>query len=208
MMQSLLILLLLIIGLVNCPKVDPLRASITLLEQRAFIKCHVLLCTSAHDIHVVKKIAGRNAYSESKVYRIYHQFKLEGRLTCEDEPRKGRPLESTDEEHVKALEKLLEESRSWSTNDLAYRIGISQSSMVRLLKKLGLRKVASKRVPHFLKPEQKELRANISAEHLQRYEGDHDILNRIVAIDETWVKSYDPLDASHSREWRYPGEEP
>jgi hypothetical protein len=65
--------------------------------------------------------------------------------------------------------------------------------MVRLLKKLGLRKVASRRVPHFLKSEQKELSVNISAENLQRYEGDHHILNMIIAIDETWIKSYDPL---------------
>jgi hypothetical protein len=62
-------------------------------------------------------------------------------------------------------------------------------------------------VPHSLTSQQKELRVNISSEHFQRYQSDPDMLNRIIAIDETWIKSYDPLDESQSREWRYPAEQ-
>lgn len=157
---------------------------------------------------MLQKIAGRNAYSQSSVYFIYHQFKDEGRLTCEDEPRSGRPSVATDEEHQKSLQKLLEEQRCWTSYEIAIQLGISQMSAVRLLKKLGLRKVASRWVPHSLNSEQKEIRVNISAEHLERYKSDPNILNRIIAIDETWIKSYDPKDAKQSRKWRYPGEEP
>jgi hypothetical protein len=32
---------------------------------------------------------------------------------------------------------------------------------------------------------------NASAEHLERYNNNPDILERIIAIDETWLKSYD-----------------
>ena len=100
MMQSVVILLLLIFDFTHGSTVDPLRASITKEEQRAFIKCHVLLCTSARQIsQMLQKIAGRNAYSQSSVYFIYHQFKDEGRLTCQDEARSGRPSVATDEEH-------------------------------------------------------------------------------------------------------------
>ncbi len=67
--------------------------------------------------------------------------------------------------------------------------------------------MAARWVPHSLTSQQKELRVNISSEHLQRYQSDPDMLNRIIAIDETWIKSYDPLDESQSREWRYPAEQ-
>ena len=87
-------------------------------------------------------------------------------------------------------------------------LGISQSSMVRLLKKLGLRKVAARWVPHSFTPQQKELRVNISSEHLEIYRSDPATLNRIIDIDEVWIKIYGPLDVSQSREWRYPTEQP
>lgn len=209
MMQYLLILVFLILDFASGPTVDPLRASVTPEEQRAFIKCHVLLGSSAHEIYaMLTKIAGRHSYSERQVYRIHNQFKYEGRLSSQEEPHGGRPYEATDEVHEEALKKLLEEQRSWSSSELAFLLGISQSSTLRLLKKLGLRKVAARWVPHSLTSQQKELRVNISSEHLQRYQSDPDMLNRIIAIDETWIKSYDPLDASQSREWRYPGEQP
>jgi hypothetical protein len=47
MMWLLTIYTLLIIEYVSGPKTDPLRESITEQEQRAFIKCHVLLGTTA-----------------------------------------------------------------------------------------------------------------------------------------------------------------
>jgi hypothetical protein len=63
-------------------------------------------------------------------------------------------------------------------------------------------------VPYELKPEQKELHVNICAEHLQRYNNNPDILERIIAIDETWLKSYDSKDAKSSRQWVLPDQTP
>jgi hypothetical protein len=53
--------------------------------------------------------------------------------------------------------------------DLAQILGICTSSTKNLLKVVGAKKIASRWVPHELKPEQKELRVNIFAEHLERY---------------------------------------
>ncbi len=50
---------------------------------------------------------------------------------------------------------------------------------------MGAKKIASRWVPHDLTPAQKQLRADICDEHLQRYKADNDILARIIAIDET-----------------------
>jgi transposase len=103
--------------------VTPLRASVTKEEQWAFIKCHVLLGTTAYEItKMLPKIAESNAHKERQIYNIYRQFKEEERLTCDDEPRLGRPCTATDQEHEKNLEKLLEEQKSWTAEELAFRL--------------------------------------------------------------------------------------
>jgi hypothetical protein len=43
-------------------------------------------------------------------------------------------------------------------------------------------------------------------QHLERYEHDPNLLNRIVAIDETLFKSYDSKDLRSAAEWRLPTE--
>jgi len=52
------------------------------------------------------------------------------------------------------------------------------------------------------------LRADISDELLQRYNADNDTLARIIAIDETWIKSYNPSGPISSRQLRLPGQRP
>ena len=69
-----------------------------------------------------------------------------------------------------------------------------------------MRKIASKWVPHELTDAQKWLRYDASRTHLERYEreGD-DFLWRIITIDETWAKSYEPQLKRQSDEWRHYG---
>jgi hypothetical protein len=73
---------------------------------------------------------------------------------------------------------------------------------------MDVRKVASRWVPYTLTRYHKELRANYSTEHLNRYDSDPEFINRIIAIDETWIKSYDPTDSSSDKKWRFRGEPP
>ncbi len=208
-MQSLLILLLLSTNSVYGPTVDPLRASVTNQDQRAFIKCHVLLGTPASEVcRMLATIARSNAYSERQVYRLYNEFKECKRLSCEDATHEGRPCSSTDEEHEERLRELLNEDKNWSTDELTLSLGISKSSTLRLLNKIEAQKVASRWVPYNLTLEQKQMRVNISTEHLIRFRSDPDMLDRIIAIDETWIRSYDPKDPQSSREWRLPGQKP
>ncbi len=48
-------------------------------------------------------------------------------------------------------------------------------------------------------PAQKKSRVDICTEHLERYNSNHEMLDRIIAIDETWLKYYDPKDYWASR---------
>ncbi len=110
--------------------------------------------------------------------------------------------------HKEKLIELIQVDKNWSTFELSENLGISTSSTRRLLKEVGARKIASRWVPHDLTPTQKQMRADICAEHLERYNGDNGILGRIIAIDETWIKSYDPSDPFSSHQWRLPGQSP
>lgn len=64
-----------------------------------------------------------------------------------------------------------------------------------------MRKVAARWVPHCLEDVQIIERLDSAKEHLKRYkkEGD-EFLNRIVAIDGTWIRSYEPELKSQSAE--------
>ncbi len=140
-MWSYVICALLLISYVSGPKTDPLRASITIQEQRAFIKCHVLLNTSAsQDYKMLEKIARSQALSKSRAYELYREFNERTRLISEDAPHEGRPREATDEIHKEKLKELLLEDRSWETFELAENLGVSYWSTIRLLKEVGAKK--------------------------------------------------------------------
>jgi hypothetical protein len=51
-----------------------------------------------------------------------------------------------------------------------------------------------------------QARVDICQRNLRRYEYDLTLLHQIVAIDETWLRSYDPKDPKSAAEWRLPEE--
>ena len=85
---------------------------------------------------------------------------------------------------------------------------MSHGTVWEMLHDLGYRKVASRYVPHNLTSSQRQDRLETCQTHLTRYQGDASILDRIIAIDETWLRSYDPLNPQSAAEWRLPGEAP
>lgn len=72
----------------------------------------------------------------------------------------------------------------------------------------GYRKIAGRWVPHDLTPEQRHTRYITSSNLLSRHSLDESFLDRIIAIDETWIHSYDPLDNNQARQWLLPGQKP
>jgi hypothetical protein len=91
---------LLIIKYVSGPKTDPLRESITKQEQWAFIKCHVLLGTTAAEVYNMLQAIGRSqALSHPRVFHLYKEFNDRSRLSSEKVPREGRPRTLTDKFH-------------------------------------------------------------------------------------------------------------
>jgi hypothetical protein len=61
-----------------------------------------------------------------------------------------------------------------------------------LVEDFGMRKVYAKWVPHQLTLEQRGVRTMTAQALLSRYKSDPRMLDRVIAIDETWVRCYEP----------------
>ena len=82
--------------------------------------------------------------------------------------RPGRPIVS---EEVHALTVLTDSDRRHTIRELARQTGLAHKTVLNILKEsLGMRKIASRWVPHDLTEMQKWLRYDAARNHLERYE--------------------------------------
>ena len=115
----------------------------------------------------------------------------------------GRPVSATDGENVEKVGKLLNDDRRYMCTEIAHELDISRGSAHSILtERLKMRKVAARWVPHMLSDSEKHHRVKIARSLLHRYgeEGD-EMLQRIVAIDETWIGSFEPELKRQNSEW-------
>ncbi|PSN49518.1 hypothetical protein C0J52_18949 [Blattella germanica] len=125
-------------------------------------------------------------------------------MSIDDDPRPRRPRTSIDERSVKLVTDAPEKDRRTTCEELSEASGISPTSVYRILTDdLKKRKICARWVPHCLTAEQKQRRLDIATLLKQRF--DHEgqgLLCRIIAIDETWVRDFEPQFKSQSNEWR------
>lgn len=198
------------INFIFCPNVDPLRATITCEDQRGFIKCHVILGTPVREVvRLLRSCGGRSrtsTYTERQIYRIYHEFTdIQQGIEPEDH-QENCPATATDVQHEAQLREILNEDRSLNEHEMANMLGISQASVSRLMQRIGMVKVASRWVPHNLTEVEKQRRVEIVTDMINWHVTDVTFLDRIIAIDEAWLYSYDPKDPQSRKEWRYSNE--
>ena len=110
--------------------------------------------------------------------------------------------------HIQQVEELMQEDRRWTCEhqELSEHFDISTMSVHRILTQdLQMRKVAARWVPHHLSPEQRQERVRIATLIQNRLRREPDFLNRVVAVDKAWIRSYEPELKRQSSEWRRPG---
>jgi predicted transcriptional regulator len=100
----------------------------------------------------------------------------------------------------------LAQDRGATCEEIAQATGISPTSVFRILTKdLQKRKICARWVPQCLTAEHKQKRLEIATLLKQRFNvEDQALLYRIVAIDKTWVRDFEPELKSQSNEWRSP----
>ena len=115
----------------------------------------------------------------------------------EDLPRPGRPSIATDEESIKAIERIVMRDRQISFCRVAYELDISSTSVYEMMNsQLDIKKVSTRWVPKLLTPIQRANRVDCCEELLQESEADPaDFFYHIVTGDETWmyIRLMDPI---------------
>ena len=92
------------------------------------------------------------------VFSLVKAFKA-GKFSVEDDTRPGRPKTSVTKANIAAVKIVVEKDARLSVKDIASCTGISEGSVQTILKKrLDLRMVCARWVPHLLTEEQKTQR--------------------------------------------------
>lgn len=175
-------------------------------EQRAYIKIEFYRGTKTDTIfEVLQNVCGIQAVGRTTVFRWIAAFK-NGRQSVKDEHRSGRKIEVTDKYYVEKVKEIIDTDRRYTCENIAAEVGISTGSVyVILTSRLGMRKISARWVPHCLTSVQIQRRVEVAEQLLARYEIEGEtFLNRVVAIDETWIRSYEPELKRQSAEWHTP----
>lgn len=182
----------------------------TKLEYRAVIKFLTKKNKTPTEIfEEMSAVYGVSAPSFATVKRWTREFK-HGRESLEDDPRSGRPNTAVTEENIEKVKKLVLEDRRVKLWQLAEAIGISKERIGDILHShLHMKKVCARWVPKMLTPLDKQRRVTTSQEFLDIC-GDNpdDVFSRLVTVDETWIRQYDPESKQESMQWIEKGEKP
>ena len=153
-------------------------------------------------LNALEEVVPTSVLAYSTIRRWVREFN-NGRIDVSKTHLCGRPVSATDGENVEKVAKLLNDDRRYTCTEIAHELGISYGSAHSILtERLKMRKVAARWVPHMLSDSEKHHRVKIASSLLHRYgeEGD-EMLQRIVAIDETWIRSFEPELKQQSSEW-------
>lgn len=172
-------------------------------EQRVCVKFCVKLGKMFTETFQMLQVAfGDECLSRSRCHEWYKRFK-EGRTSCEDDSRSGRPSTSTDDDHVARLNRLVRSNRRLTIREMAEELNISFGSCQQILtENLQMRRVAAKFVPRLLTEQQKEHRVQVCQELLEMANDNENFLKQVITGDETWVYGYDVETKVQSSQWK------
>ena len=125
-------------------------------------------------------------------------------MSIENDPKSGRPRTSTDDQSVERVLQILEEDHRMTCEEIAHSAGISRASAYCILtERLHKRQIAARWLSHDLSEEQKSRRLETAQQLLHRFrEEGNEFLQKVVAIDETRIRDFEPELKSQSSEWR------
>jgi hypothetical protein len=168
-------------------------------NQQSYIKIETLRGKNPIKIYTaLHEVCGDSVVDHSTMSRWASRF-CDGRVSIKNDPRSGRPEAATDDTSMVIISTLLEDQRK-SSEETAHEANMSTTSVFRIVTQiLQKRKVAAKWVPHQLNKEQKAAHKRVAEGLLRHYETEGEqFLNRIVAIDETWIGDIEPQLKSQS----------
>ena len=142
-------------------------------------------------------------WTSGTVFRWVKAFKA-GEFSVEDDTRPGRPKTSVTKANIAAVKIVVEQDAQLSVKDIAGCTDISEGSVQTILKKrLDLRKVCARWVPHLLTEEQKTQRLKYTRELLKTYKGSNSrVISNLLTGDETRVHMFEPQRRADNKQWK------
>ena len=173
-------------------------------EIRSYIKCRIRLNIDSKQIfNELCGIYGPQTISMRTVFRWVKAFKA-GKFSVEDDTRPGKPKTSVTKANIAAVKIVVKQDARLSVKDIASCTGISEGIVQTIVKKrLGLRKVCARWVPHLLTKEQKIQRLKCARELLKSYKGCNSrVISNLLTDDETWVHMFEPQRRADNKQWK------
>ena len=173
-------------------------------EIRSYIKCRFRLNKDSNQMfNELSGIYGPQTISTRTVFRWVKDFKA-GKFSVEDDTLSGRPKTSVTKANIAAVKIVVEQDARLSVKDIASCTGISEGSVQTILKKrLDLRKVCARCVPHLLTEEQKTQCLKYDRELLKTYKGCNSrVISNLLTGEETWVHMFEPQRRAHNMQWK------
>ena len=173
-------------------------------EIRSYIKCCIRLNIDSKQIfNELCGIYGPQTISLRTVFRRVKAFKA-GKFSVEDNTHPGRPKTAVTKANIAAVKIVVEQDVWLSVKDIASCTGISEGSVQTILKKrLDLRKVCARWVPHLLTEEQKTQRLKCARELLKTYKGCNSwVISNLLTGDETWMHMLEPQRRAGNKQWK------
>ena len=136
------------------------------------------------------------------VYKWIERFR-DGREAVEDDKGCGRPTTSKNNEKIDFVRNLVKEDGRLTVYQIAETVGILVGSAHSIPHDdLCFSKLSARWVPKALRPNQLNLRSELSTAILFKIEVDEDcFFDRIITGDETWVYQYDSEIKQQSKQW-------
>ena len=127
-----------------------------------------------------------------------------GNFSVEHNTRPGRPKTSVTKANIAAVKTGVEQDARLSVKDIANCTGISEGSVQTILKKrLDMRKVCARWVPHLLTEEQKTQRLKCARELLKTYKGCNSrVISNLLTGHETWVHMFESQRRADNKQWK------
>ena len=136
-------------------------------------------------------------------FRWVKAFKAR-KFSVEDGTRPRRPKISVTKAYIAAVKIVVEQDARLSVENVASCTGISEGSVQTILKKrLDLRKVCARWVPHLLTKEQKTQCFKCARELLKTYNDCNSrVISNLLTGDETWVHMFESQRRADNKKWK------
>ena len=173
-------------------------------EIRSYIKCRIRLNIDTKQIfNELCGIYGPQTISVRTVFRRVIAFKAE-KFSVEDNTRPVMPKTSVTKTNIAAVKIVVAQDARLSVKDIASCTSISGGSVQTFLKKrLDLRKVCARWVPHLLTEEQKTQRFKCARELLKTYKGCNSrVISNLLTGYENWLHMFEPQRRADNKLWK------